>query len=91
MAGALVDMATEMSRLGSQIAEGGDATATLVAIEATWTAIRAEVELTNPELVYGIGSTVDMARVGVERTRPADADKAFSILTDLVDKYTGDG
>ncbi len=32
-----------------------------------------------------------MARNAVVSIRPADADKAFKILTDLVDRYTGDG
>ena len=32
-----------------------------------------------------------MARTAVERTRPADADKAFKLLTYLVDQFTGDG
>ena len=32
-----------------------------------------------------------MATSAVERKRPADADKAFNLLTDLVDSYTGDG
>jgi hypothetical protein len=32
-----------------------------------------------------------MARIAVDRTRPADADKAFSLLTNLVDRFTGDG
>jgi len=43
-----------------------------------------------PGLVNGIGATVELAETAVTRTRPADADKAFSLLTDLVDAYTGD-
>lgn len=87
----LPELATEMSRLGSQIAEGDGDDATLARIEAIWTAIRPEIDVSHPELVNGIGSMVDMARTAVERTRPADADKAFSVLSDLVDKFTGDG
>jgi hypothetical protein len=41
--------------------------------------------------VGGIQTTVDMARTAVVRVRPADADKAFALLTQLVDRYTGDG
>jgi ABC-type Fe3+-hydroxamate transport system substrate-binding protein len=87
----LPEIATEMSRLGSLIADGGDDDAALARIEAVWDSIRPEIDSTRPELVNGIGTTVDMARVAVERKQPADADKAFSILTDLVDKFTGDG
>jgi hypothetical protein len=31
-----------------------------------------------------------MARTAVVRLRPADGDKAFKLLTALVDRYTGD-
>ena len=87
----LPEMATEMSVLGGQIAEDGDEKATLARIDQIWVVARPEVESTRPELVGGIDTTVEMARTAVVRIRPADADKAFSILTDLVDRYTGDG
>ena len=87
----LPEMATEMSQLGGQIAEDGDERATLARIDQIWVVARPEVESTRPELVGGIDTTVEMARTAVVRIRPADADKAFSILTDLVDRYTGDG
>ena len=87
----LPELATEMSRLGSQIAEGGDDRETLARIEAIWAAIRPEVESSRPELIGGIDTTVNMSITAVERTRPADADKAFRLLTDLVDNFTGDG
>ncbi len=87
----LPELAIEMSRLGSLIADGEGDDAALARIEAIWATIRPEIEATHPELVNGIGAMVDMARVAVERTRPADADKAFGVLTDLVDRFTGDG
>lgn len=87
----LPELAIEMSRLGSLIADGEGDDETLARIEVIWATIRPEIESTHPQLVNGIGATVDMARVAVERTRPADADKAFSVLTDLVDAFTGDG
>ncbi len=86
----LVEMSAEMSRLSSLIGEGG-ADESLARIQEIWIVARPEVETTAPELANGIGATVDMAATAVERTRPADADKAFGILTDLVDQYTGDG
>jgi hypothetical protein len=87
----LPEMSIEMSRLGSQVAEGGDDNATLARIEQIWERIRPEIERDRPELLNGLGATVAMARIAVERTRPADADKAFSLLTDIVDQFTGDG
>jgi len=86
----LPDLSIEMSRLGSQIAEGGDDDATLTRIEQIWDRIRPEIEAERPELLNGLGATIDMAQIAVERKRPADADKAFGLLTDLVDKFTGD-
>ncbi len=87
----LPEMGIDMSRLSAEIAGDGDEDATIDRIEASWAAIQDEVEATHPELAPGIQVTVDMARTAVDANRPADADKAFRLLTDLVDSYTGDG
>ncbi len=88
----LPELGVEMSRLSSQISEDGDEDkATLARITAIWAAARPEVEATRPDLLESFQVTVDMATSAVERNRPADADKAFSNLTRLVDNYTGDG
>jgi hypothetical protein len=87
----LPELAIEMSRLSAQIAEEGGAKETLERIEGIWVLVRPEVEDSNPELVIAIETTVDMSRTAVIRIRPADADKAFQLLTGLVDRYTGDG
>ncbi len=87
----LAEMSTQMSQLSSQISASGDEKATLQRIESVWDVARSDVESTNPELVSGIDTTVDMARIAVVRVRPADGDKAFQLLTDLVDRFTGDG
>ena len=86
----LPEIGIDMSRLSAQIADDGDEDATIARIEGSWAAIEAEVESTHPELVNSIGATIDMARTAVDTNRPADADKAFSLLNDLVDAYTGD-
>ena len=86
----LPEIGIDMSRLSAEIADDGDEDATIARIEGSWAAIEAEVESTHPELVNSIQATVDMARTAVDRNRPADADKAFSLLNDLVDAYTGD-
>lgn len=87
----LAEMSAEMSQLSAQIGDAGDEKATLKRIDAIWVIARPDVESTRPELVGGIDTTVDMARTAVVRIRPADGDKAFQLLTDLVDRYTGDG
>ena len=86
----LPELATEMSQLSAQIAGEGDERAALLRIEQTWDVARPEVDEQRPDLAGGIQTTVDMARTAVTRIRPADADKAFQILSDLVDRYTGD-
>jgi hypothetical protein len=89
----LPELAVEMSRLSGQVGsnEDDDARATLARINAIWVAVETEIEETRPELRGGIETTVMLANSAVERNRPADADKAFSLLTDLVDNFTGDG
>jgi len=87
----LAEMSAQMSQLSSQIGDPGDEKATLARIETVWAVARPDVESTRPELVGGIDTTVDMATIAVVRIRPADGDKAFQLLTDLVDRYTGDG
>ncbi len=83
----LPDLSVEMSRLGSQIAEGGDKDETLERIEQLWDRIRPAIEAERPELLDGFGATIEMAQIAVERRQPADADKAFALLTDLVDRF----
>jgi hypothetical protein len=86
----LPEIGIDMSRLSAEVAGDGDEDATIARIEGSWAAITAEVEASHPELVNSIQATVDMARTAVDSNRPADADKAFSILNDLIDKFTGD-
>jgi hypothetical protein len=87
----LPELGVEMSRLSAEIAGDGDEDATIARIEGLWAAVMDEVEATHPQLVNGIQATVDMARVAVDSNRPADGDKAFGVLNDLIDEYTGDG
>jgi len=86
----LPEIGIDMSRLSAEIAGDGDEDATIARIEGSWAAIKDEIEATRPEIVNSIQATVDMARTAVDTNRPADADKAFSILTDLIDEFTGD-
>lgn len=86
----LSEMASEMSRLSSEISAPGDERATLTRIETIWDSIRTDIEASQPELLGGIDTTVDMARTAVTRVRPADADKALQLLNGLIDRYTGE-
>lgn len=86
----LPDLAIEMSRLSGTIVQGGDAE-TIAIINGTWTAVRDDISTTRPELVDSMQVTIDMANTAVERNRPADADKAFSLMSDLIDAFLGDG
>ena len=86
----LAEMSAQMSQLSSQIGDDGDEKATLQRIDAIWVVARPDVESSRPELVGGIDTTVDMATTAVVRIRPADGDKAFQLLNNLVDRYTND-
>jgi hypothetical protein len=83
----LPEIAAELSRLNGQIAAEGDQKAALARIEAIWLVAKPEVEQQRPDLVGVMQTAIDMARNGVVRTRPADADKAYKILADLIDRY----
>ena len=88
----LPQLGVEMSRLSAQVSEDGDDDkATVARIIAIWAAAQPDVAATRPDLTESFQTTVDMATSAVERNRPADADKAFSNLTRLIDNYTGDG
>ncbi len=86
----LPEMAIEMSRLSELVVQGKGDDEALATIVQIWDRVRPEIAADRPELINGIGATVEMARTAVDRTRPADADKAFNLLTDLVDKFTGE-
>jgi len=86
----LPELATEMSRLSELVVQGKGDDEAFETIVQIWDRIRPEIAADWPELVNSIGTTVDMSRIAVERTRPADADKAFKLLSDLVDQFTGE-
>ena len=86
----LLEIGIDMSRLSAEVAGDGDEDATIARIETSWAAITDEIKASHPELVNSIQATIDMARTAVDKNRPADADKAFSLLNDLIDKFTGD-
>jgi len=87
----LAEMSAAMSKLSAQIGDIGDEKSTLLRLDSVCNTARAEVESTRPDLVGAFDTTIDMATFAVERRRPADADKALQIFTNLVDRYTGEG
>lgn len=57
-------------------------------IDALWEAARPEVEDTAPELVADFDRAIALLHNGVERRRPADADKAYNNLAALIPKFS---
>lgn len=62
----------------------------LAEIEALWAAVEREVVADDPDTADAIVRMLDLARLAVERSRPADADKAAKFVADLVRDYLAD-
>ncbi len=53
-------------------------------IDVIWTAARPGVEQASPDSVTEFDQSIELMHTGVDRRRPADADKAYNNLTQLV-------
>jgi hypothetical protein len=53
-------------------------------IDVIWVAARPGLERTNPDSVVEFDQAIELLHTGVDRRRPADADKAYNNLTQLV-------
>ncbi|MDA0371969.1 MAG: hypothetical protein O3C62_11230 [Actinomycetota bacterium] len=62
----------------------------LAEIEALWAAVEREVVADDPDAADAIVRQLDLARLAVERSRPADADKAAKFVADVVSDYLAD-
>lgn len=62
----------------------------LAEIEALWAAVEREVVADDPDVADAIVRMLDLARLSVERSRPADADKAAKFVADVVRDYLAD-
>lgn len=62
----------------------------LAEIEALWAAVEREVVADDPDAADAIVRQLDLARLAVERSRPADADKAAKFVADVVGDYLAD-
>jgi hypothetical protein len=76
-----------VDKISEAIIDEGDQRALLAEAEALWAAAQADVAATDAEAAESMQRMIDLARVAVERIRPADADKATKFLSDLVDAY----
>lgn len=79
----------ELSTLSGKIAASDGDNESIELIVATWGEIRDDVEAQRPELIRGFDATIEMAEFAVERTRPADADKASANLGEYLANYFG--
>ena len=64
-----------------------DKTSRLAEVEALWAAVEREVVADDPDVADSIVRMLDLARLAVERSRPADADKAAKFVADVVRDY----
>jgi hypothetical protein len=76
-----------VDQISEAIIDEGDQRALLAEAEALWAATQADVAASDAEAAESMQRMMDLARVSVERIRPADADKATKFLGDLVDDY----
>lgn len=79
-----------VDQISEAIIDEGDQRALLAEAEALWAAIESDVAATDADAAESMQQMMDLARVSVERIRPADADKATKFLGDLVDAYLAD-
>jgi hypothetical protein len=85
----LDELVAESARLSDLIVENEGQQAALARIETLWALVRTDIEAERAELRPGFESAIGLLRTGVERRRPADADKAHNNLRMLVAAYNG--
>ena len=83
----LGQLLTEAGALGDRIADNHGQQDGFARIETLWALVAPDVETQRPDLVPGFQSAIDLLRTGVERRRPADADKATNNLRTLIAAY----
>ena len=84
----LDQLVAESARLSDLIVENEGQQAALARIETLWALVRADIESERADLLPGFESAIGLLRTGVERRRPADADKAHNNLRMLVAAYS---
>ncbi len=86
----LSDMTDLMLGLDFEISDGDDAAGVMARIDSLWAAAEPTVRATALDSVADFDDAIELARTGVERSRPADASKGYKILADVVDAYLAD-
>jgi hypothetical protein len=85
----LHQLLTESDHLSDLIVDNHGQQDALARIMTLWAAARPDVEARRPQLIPGFQSAIDLLETGVDRRRPADADKATNNLRTLITAYTG--
>jgi hypothetical protein len=85
----LDDLLAESGRLSDLIVAGEGEEDAFARIETVWALVGPEIAADRPDLTGGFESAIGLLRTGVERRRPADADKAYNNLRTLVAAYEG--
>jgi hypothetical protein len=87
----LDQLVAESGRLSDLIIANDAEVEALARIETLWSLVGDEVAAERPDLVPGFDSAIGLLRTGVERRRPADADKAYNNLRALAAAYAAGG
>lgn len=84
----LAEIETLMSDL-DQVIIDDDLAAIEVArrIDELWAAAEPQIRRNDPDDVFNFEQAIELARLGAERRRPADASKGSKIMADVVDAY----
>jgi hypothetical protein len=85
----LDELVAESGRLSDLVVENEGQRTALVRIETLWLLVRDDIAAERADLLPGFESAIGLLRTGVERRRPADADKAHNNLRMLVAAYEG--
>jgi len=82
-------MLAEVKALSEKVAanQGDDVSATY--IEQLWAAMQPEIQAEHKDLVPSFEFVVRRCRVAADRTRPADADRAYRNLQTIADSLLG--
>jgi hypothetical protein len=83
----LDQLLTEAGGLSDLIVDNHGQQEAFARIETLWALAAPGVEARHPDLVPGFQSAIDLLQTGVERRRPADADKATNNLRTLIAAY----
>lgn len=87
LGGLLVEIEQQMRHLDEQIIDGRGQQATMERIDDLWDEAERQIRERDPDDVFNFEQTIELARTGVERNRPADASKGYKLLVDVVDDY----